>query len=174
MNIDDLFDKLEKKLEEYHLKATGKASSAISAEQRKKAYVLMKQLADHLGYTTDDMKAVLKQLYSEHGGDGKMSLSNCSKKQAHDFIDFILQQMIDNGMSFSPEDILFYEKTVRFVSFCVERSKCIVCGKDARKSNFNQRPFTLCETHIPEWSKDKRAFVEKYHFLDYFYGIGRT
>ena len=170
---DNLFDKLDKKLADLYLVASGgkQPSDTITAEQRKKVYAMIHRLGAHLGYNTDDMKGVLKSQFCEKMKCKSFSLSDCTKATAHDFIDYCLLEMIEHGMEFTPEDIMFYEKTVRFVMKMVQKKKCIVCGKDARESRFNHRPFTLCEVHIPEWSKDKKAFIEKYHFSEYFFGL---
>lgn len=172
-DFNELFRQLESKLEAYHVKATGKKPVApISDDQRKKVYAMVRKLADHTGESVDEMKSILKRQFCKDNKLSEFSLSSCTRALAHNFIDFILLEMVSSGVEFSPEDIMFYEKTVKYILHQVLAKKCIVCGKDARESKYNMRPFTLCDAHIPEWKKDKEAFIKKYCFRDYFHGIG--
>lgn len=48
----------------------------LSIQQRKKAYATMNDMASYLGYDTEDMKHVLKNMFYENFGSRPFSFSN--------------------------------------------------------------------------------------------------
>lgn len=77
----------------------------ISAEQRKKAYATIRDIADHTGYLPEEQKEWLKYLHISRTGDDYFSLSNCTMDTAREFINTILEYAIGNGIPLSEEAI---------------------------------------------------------------------
>ena len=77
----------------------------ISAEQRKKAYATIRDIADWTGYLPEEMKEILKYQHMLHTGDAYFSLSNCSMDTAREFINTILEFALENGIPLSDNAI---------------------------------------------------------------------
>ena len=77
----------------------------ISAEQRKKAYATIRDIADYTGYPPEEMKEIMKYEHMIRTGDGYFSLSNCSMDVAREFINTILEFAIQNGIQLSENAI---------------------------------------------------------------------
>ena len=73
----------------------------ISADQRKKAYATIKDIANFTGYPTEEQKSWLKFLYVAKTGAKTISLSDCSMDEAREFINVILEYAIENGVPLS-------------------------------------------------------------------------
>lgn len=71
----------------------------ISAEQRKKAYATIRDIADWTGYPSEEMKRILKDEHMIRTGDPDFSLSNCSMDTAREFINTILEFALEWGDS---------------------------------------------------------------------------
>lgn len=102
----------------------------ISAEQRKKAYATIRDIADHTGYLPEEQKEWLKYLHISRTGDDYFSLSNCTMDTAREFINTILEYAIGNGVPLSEEAINRTDDIGRYLYFCLIHKKCAVCGKD--------------------------------------------
>ena len=77
----------------------------ISAEQRKKAYATIRDIADYTGYLPEEMKQILKYQHMIRTGDAYFSLSNCSMDTAREFINTILEFALEEGIPLSENAI---------------------------------------------------------------------
>lgn len=102
----------------------------ISAEQRKKAYATIRDIADHTGYLPEEQKEWLKVLYIIKTGRKNISLSNCSMDEAREFINVILEHAIKNGVELREEGINRADDIGKYLYFCIKHRKCAVCGRD--------------------------------------------
>ena len=153
------------KVEKDILKITGQA--ALSREQQKKLYVLIRKYSEQVGDTEEDAKSQLKLMF--FGDNWKtISFSSISKEQAHGFIDYVVTQIIENNGAITEADLMFYEKTELFVKKMVEKKMCMICGQPGETSQYNSKQFSLCPGHIEEWKAGKDEFITKYIFNDYF------
>ena len=100
----------------------------ISAEQRKKAYATIKDIADYTGYHPEEQKEWLKYLYVAKTGAKTISLSDCSMDEAREFINVVLEYAIENGVPLSEQAIARADDIGRYLYFCLKHSKCAVCG----------------------------------------------
>jgi hypothetical protein len=102
----------------------------ISAEQRKKAYATIRDIADYTGYPSEQMKRILKDEHMIRTGDPDFSLSNCSMDTAREFINTILEFALEWGIPLSDNAINRTDDIGRYLYYCIMRKKCAICGRD--------------------------------------------
>lgn len=134
----------------------------ISAEQRKKAYATIRDIADYTGYLPEEQKEWLKYLHISRTGDDYFSLSDCSMDTAREFINTILEYAIEEGIPLSESGIERTDDIGKYLYFCIMHKKCAVCGKpgeihhedaigmgnDRRKvDDSNHKKICLCRLH---------------------------
>ncbi len=102
----------------------------ISAEQRKKAYATLRDMADYTGYLPEEMKEIMKYQHMIRTGDDYFSLSNCSMDVAREFINTILEFALEWGIPLSEDALNRTDDVGRYLYFCIMNKKCAVCGKD--------------------------------------------
>lgn len=134
----------------------------ISAEQRKKAYATIRDIADYTGYPPEEMKEKLKYQHMIRTGDDYISLKNCSMDTAREFINTILEFALEWGVPLSESAIDRTDDIGRYLYYCIMHKKCAICGKDGeihhedtigmgndRKTvdDSNYRKICLCREH---------------------------
>lgn len=102
----------------------------ISAEQRRKAYATIRDIAIHTGYLPEEMKEVLKYEHMIRTGDAYFSLSDCSMDTAREFINTILEIALENGIPLSEDAINRTDDIGRYLYYCIMHKKCAICGRD--------------------------------------------
>ena len=102
----------------------------ISAEQRKKAYATIRDIADYTGYLPEEMKQILKYQHMIRTGDAYFSLSNCSMDTAREFINTILEFALEEGIPLSENAIERTDDIGKYLYYCIMHKKCAICGKD--------------------------------------------
>lgn len=101
----------------------------ISAEQRKKVYATIRDIADYTGYLPEEQKEWLKYLHISNTGCDYFSLSDCTMDTAREFINTILEYALENGITLSEDAINRTDDIGRYLYFCIMHKKCAVCGK---------------------------------------------
>lgn len=155
----------------------------ITAEQRKKAYATMKDIAAYTGYLPEEQKEWLKYLHISRTGSDYFSLSDCSVDEAREFINTILDYVLEEGIPLSDLGIHRTDDIGKYLYFCIKHKKCAVCGKpgeihhvdaigmgrDRRKVDDSEsRKICLCRTHHTiAHTKGMDRFEQMYHV----YGI---
>ena len=155
----------------------------ITAEQRKKAYATMKDIAAYTGYLPEEQKEWLKYLHISRTGSDYFSLSDCSVDTAREFINTILDYTLEEGIPLSDLGINRTDDIGKYLYFCIKHKKCAVCGKpreihhvdaigmgrDRRKVDDSEsRKICLCRTHHTiAHTKGMDRFEQMYHV----YGI---
>lgn len=134
----------------------------ISAEQRKKVYATIRDIADYTGYLPEEQKEWLKYLHISNTGCDYFSLSDCTMDTAREFINTILEYALENGVPLSEEAINRTDDIGRYLYFCIKNKKCAVCGKpgeihhedaigmgnDRKKvDDSNHKKICLCRLH---------------------------
>ena len=157
----------------------------ISPEQRRKAHSLISEIAEWAGYLPEEMKRLmkiefkvkhLKTLESE-----MFSLSDCSVTTCKEFISFLIEFMIENGV---PSKIPLYQQCEdigRYVYACLMHKACAVCGKRAdvhhlhgsrvghgglqwrQKDQAGAVIIPLCREHHGAAHLDEEGFLAKFH-----------
>jgi GTPase Era involved in 16S rRNA processing len=154
----------------------------ISGEQRKKAFALIKDIGNDLGYTLEEAKEYMKKAYCEDTENENFSLSDTTKENATNFIKYMLEFAFQNGVNLKekPQD---YLNDIRFlVEQSIKNRKCIICGAEGadihhlngstagasggRKNMDNDKSnrVGLCRVHHSEYHAiGHDTFCEKYH-----------
>lgn len=160
-----------------------KDSRMITAEQRKKAYALLGEIADYMGEMPEYTKRLfkLKFIHDELKGiaDDVFSLSNCDVTIAHDFITYLIDFIIAHEIPTKVPLAELCEDVEKFVYSCAMKKICCVCGKKAELHHYDAigsrydrdkpvheglRALPLCrEHHIRAHEISKETFLEEYH-----------
>ena len=114
-----------------------KDSRTITAEQRKKAYALLGEIADYMGEMPEYTKRLfkLKFIHDELKGiaDDVFSLSNCDVTIAHDFITYLIDFIIAHEIPTKVPLAELCEDVEKFVYSCAMK-KYVACA--GRKRNY--------------------------------------
>lgn len=155
----------------------------ITADQRRKAYATIRDIADHTGYLPEEQKEWLKYLHIAKTGCEYFSLSDCTVDMAREFINTILEYALENGVPLSDPAIERADDIGKYLYFCILHRKCCVCGRDGeihhvdavgmgndRRSidDRGYRKMCLCrQHHTIAHQRGMKAFEAMYHV----YGI---
>lgn len=150
----------------------------ITADQRKKAYATIRDIADYTGYLPEEQKEWLKYLHIARTGCEYFSLSDCSVDQAREFINTILEYALENGVPLSDFAIDRTDDIGKYLYFCIKHKKCCICGRDGeihhvdtigmgndrrRIDDRDYRKMCLCRTHHTiAHQRGMRAFEAMY------------
>ena len=153
----------------------------ISTAQRRKAYVLLNCIADHTGYSPEETKEVMKFYYAgwtEHL-NREFSLSNCSMETASEFITFLIDYCLTNGVACNEPLQSLCCDLERYIYSCLMNKKCCVCGRKGelhhidtigsggnRKTMYQvgMRVMPLCRKHHTEMHTIPDGdFYKRYH-----------
>ena len=156
----------------------------ISADQRKKAYVLISYIAAWWGYTpTEAMKEMLKLMFVGEAETLRrtFSLSNCDMTTARLFITYLIDFCLLHGVDVGEPLYQLSEDIPRYVWACLMNKRCAVCGRKAelhhvdavgmgrnRKEicHIGMRALPLCREHHTEiHAVGQEDFLRRY-FLE--------
>jgi len=101
----------------------------ISAEQRKKIYALIRDIANYIGDSVDNTKENLKIEFVQQSEYEMFSLSNCSSALAGEFIDFLINFAFENGVPMSEHPFSRADDIDKYLIACLKHSVCCVCGQ---------------------------------------------
>lgn len=106
----------------------------ISADQRKKAYVLISYIAAWWGYTPlEAMKEMLKLMFVGEAETLRrsFSLSDCDMTTARLFITYLIDFCLLHGVDVGEPLYQISEDIPRYVWACLMNKRCAVCGRKA-------------------------------------------
>jgi hypothetical protein len=157
----------------------------ISPEQRKKAHSLIAEIGEWAGYLPAEMKRLMKLEFKvkhlQTLESEMFSLSDCSVTTCKEFISFLIDFMIENGV---PSKIPLYEQCEdigRYVYACLMHKQCAVCGRRAdvhhlsgsraghgglkwrEKDQTGAKVLPLCRVHHELCHNGEAEFLERYH-----------
>lgn len=107
----------------------------ISADQRKKAYATIRDIASYTGYLPEEQKEWLKYLHIVKTGCGYFSLADCSMDTAREFINTILEYAVENGIPLTDNAVERTDDINRYLYFCIKHKKCAICGRDGENTS---------------------------------------
>ena len=145
----------------------------ISAEQRKKAYATIRDIADWTGYLPEEMKEILKYQHMMRTGDAYLSLSNCSMDTAREFINTILEFALENGIPLSDNAIERTDDIGRYLYYCLVHKKCAICGKDGEIHHEDAIGMGNDRTKVDDSSYKKICLCREHHTLAHSLGVIR-
>ena len=156
----------------------------ITADQRKKAYAIIGDIAEFTGNVPEWEKELQKYFYIERYGEEYFSLSDCTVTQARDFISFLIDFCFENDIGTRDTLLNNTDDINRYLYSCLANRKCAVCngkaeihhcegsrvgmGFNRRKiDNVGRYAIALCRKCHNRAHNDEKGFFEKNHI----YGI---
>ena len=157
----------------------------ISAEQRKKAYAIIGDIAEWSGHTPPEFeKDLLKNDFIKTFGIEYFSLSNCTMTTAREFINFLIDFCFENNISTCDTMLNRTDDIKYYLYSCIANRKCCICNEKAEIhhcegskvgmgfnrneiSNLGRSAIALCRKHHNQAHSSEKEFFEKYHV----YGI---
>lgn len=155
----------------------------ISNEQRKKAYALMKEIAEWSGYLPEYVKRLMKTEFvvkrMQSLNKEIFSLSSCDMTTAKEFITYLIDFIIEYEIPTKQPLRELCEDINKYIYMCLLHKKCCICGTKAELHHVTAigmgRDRTevfqigipvlpLCRKHHIEWhTLGSNTFNAKYH-----------
>ena len=153
----------------------------ITVKQRKKIFALLNDIEAHTGSPREDMKEMFTDfIVTLNGYSKRLSLSDCTRKQASELIDIIMAWVFQNDipLNYKTSDLMKQDQT--FLYLATVHRKCVICGKSSsdlahryavgRGRNRNEidhygnEVLALCRRHHQtQHDMGIQSFNEKYH-----------
>jgi len=160
----------------------------ITAEQRRKIFAIVAEIACWSGYAPEDArKALTADFLRENIQRLQMSAislamgGGCDKGTASLYIEFLINFCIENGVPTSRPLTEYADDLERYTYAAMLNKKCLICGKKAEihhvdaigmgynrreKPQIGNRVMPLCWVHHREWHNiGSTAFEDKYHVV---------
>ncbi len=102
----------------------------ITVKQRKKVFALVNDIEAHTGQPRDWLREMFQDYVTFLNGYSKrLSLSDCTRKQAGELIDVILEWVFVNDipLNYKTSDLMKQDQT--FLYLATVHRKCVICGK---------------------------------------------
>lgn len=161
-----------------------------SNEQKAKAHILMKAIAEYTGNDKDHTEFLLKSLFLDKHMTALLkkyfSLATCDMTTAHDFISMLVDMCIEYGVPLDQPLYELCEDSERYMYQCLMHKTCAVCGRKRadlhhcdgstvgmggdRKTMIHEglEVMPLCRDHHMEYHQHGgKAFEAKYHLNGY-------
>lgn len=155
----------------------------ISPEQRRKAYALLREIAQWSGDYLERVKASTKHDFMRDHLQGLcrelFSLSSCDMTTAREYIDYLTELVLVYDVPTRVPLLQLCEDIPRYVYACLMHKKCAVCGKACelhhvdrvgmgsgrrRMDHMGLRCLPLCREHHREaHDHGDAALMQKYH-----------
>ena len=153
----------------------------ITVKQRKKIFALVNDIEAHTGQPRDWLREMFQDFVVVLNGYSKrFSLSDCTRKQAGELIDVILEWIFINDipLNYKTSDLMKQDQT--FLYLATVHRKCVICGKNFsdlahryavgrgrnRKEidHYGNEVLALCRRHHQtQHDMGIQSFNEKYH-----------
>lgn len=101
----------------------------ITADQRKKIFATIKDIADHTGDNPEFLRKYLLYDYCSKSGEMPFSLSNCSISQAREYINHILDFVLEWNIPLTDLGIERTDDIDRYLYSCVKYRRCCITGQ---------------------------------------------
>ena len=156
----------------------------ITVKQRKKVFALLNDIEAHTGSPREDMKEMFTDfIVTLNGYSKRLSLSDCTRKQAGELIDTIMAWVFQNDipLNYKTSDLMKQDQT--FLYLATVHRKCVICGKSSSElahyhavgrgrnrrkiDHTDNRVLALCSNHHREQhDMGMDSFNAKYHLKD--------
>lgn len=103
----------------------------ISGEQRKKIYATLRDISEYTGDPPEATKEWMKYGYIERTGSDYFSLSNCSMTTAREFINFLMDVCLRNGIILTESGLKRTDDINAYLIQCIRYKRCCICGRPA-------------------------------------------
>ena len=135
----------------------------ISAEQRKKAYATIADIARHTGDYPEEMKEQLKYRHIARTGCEYFSLSNCSMDTARDYINTIMDFALEYGVILDDLGINRTDDISHYLYACIKNRKCAVCGRAGETHHWDAIGMGNDRTEIDDSAMRKICLCREHH-----------
>lgn len=135
----------------------------ITAEQRKKAYATIGDIARYTGYLPEEEKEWLKYLYISRTGSNYISLGTCSVDEAREFINVMLDYALENGIPLEDFGVNRTDDIGRYLYACIKNKKCAVCGRDGEIHHWDTIGMGNDRTEIDDSDYRKVCLCRAHH-----------
>lgn len=156
----------------------------ITVEQRKKAYALLRDIADYSGDSTERLKDYFKADYITQNGENWFSLSDTTITIAKDFIDHLVHFCLQWGVPCQDTLLNRCEDTSKYLYYCLLYRRCAICGRLAdvhhvtgskigmggnrdTTHHFGRECVALCRIHHDQAHNNENKLLDDWHI----YGI---
>lgn len=155
----------------------------ITDKQRRKIFALMNDIEAHTGQPRDWLREMFQDYVTFlNGYDKRISLSDCTRKQAGELIDVIIEWIFENDipLKYKTSDLIKNDRT--FLYMATINRKCVICGKHAELAHYqavgrgrnrrkidhtDNKVLALCrEHHQTQHDMGMDSFNSKYHLTD--------
>lgn len=155
----------------------------ITVKQRKKIFALVNDIEAHTGQPRQYMREMFIDFITFLNGYSKrFSLSDCTRKQAGELIDVILEWVFVNDipLNYKTSDLMKQDQT--FLYLATVHRKCVICGEHAELAHYHavgrgrnrrkidhtdNKVLALCSNHHREQhDMGMDSFNAKYHLKD--------
>ncbi|HEC2213472.1 TPA: hypothetical protein R1960_002347 [Staphylococcus delphini] len=156
---------------------------AITDKQRRKIFALCNDIEEYTGQPREYMRYMFMDYVSFVEGYDRLSLSNCSRTQANQIIEVILDWVFHNNvpLNYKTSDLLKNDKA--FLYWATVNRNCVIChkphaelahyqavgrGRNRRKiEHVGNKVLALCTRHHKEQHNiGINSFNDKYHLHD--------
>lgn len=103
----------------------------LSADQRKKIYALLGEIARWSVSEPEWIKAWMKFYFISESGEDDFSLSNCSMTTARLFINYLIEFCFEWNVPFKDKGLTLQDDIGKYLWLCIKYRKCALCGKPA-------------------------------------------
>lgn len=161
----------------------------ISSTQRRKVFALIGEIAEFVdGFrnaeTIEETKNLMKWQFIMERLESQerklFSLANCDMTLARNFIDYLIQFIVQNDIPSSVSLLDNCEDIGAYIYACLLNRKCCICGQAAdlhhlegsrvgmgndrqEISHLGRECLPLCREHHTICHNDEKAFMDKYH-----------
>lgn len=163
----------------------------ITVKQRKKIFALVNDIEAHTGQPRQYMREMFIDFITFLNGYSKrFSLSDCTRKQAGELIDVILEWVFVNDipLNYKTSDLMKQDRT--FLYLATVHRKCVICGRknselahyhavgrgrNRRKiDHTDNKVLALCHSHHREQHNiGIGSFNAKYHLTDSWVSVNK-
>lgn len=154
----------------------------ISAEQRKKAYATLNEIAKWSGTPPEMVKDYLKFIFCGETGEKWFSLSDCTVSTAREFITYLINFCFRFGVPTQDSLLDRTDDISKYLYLCLEHRKCAICNARAEVHHIDTVGMGNNRNSINHIGKEAIALCRKHHreahtkgkqFLDdnHIYGI---
>lgn len=107
----------------------------LSAKQMRKIYALLGEIAEWIGDTTENTKALMKinfNLQIQAIGKKIVSLKDCDMTTAREFITLLIDFILENDIPTREPLYMLNDDISKYIYACLMNKKCCVCGRPAQ------------------------------------------
>lgn len=157
----------------------------ITEEQRKKAWVLISDIAEgtnRWGKLRDTVHREMKQAFCEQNYINRFSLSNCSRMTATRYIEFLISYILKNNIPSSALEEDYDDTAAKMFYARFMSGKCMICDEDItryyvddglelkltppQKLSKGDEIFCLCDKHGDYLEKKGKNLFTQIYILD--------